>query len=52
MSDFYVTFVSTQEKADMVRDDGHFFRAIDTNCWSPEARLADMNRLGSLAFYS
>eukprot|EP01147_Barroeca_monosierra_P009905 gene9903-2090_t len=36
----------TKEKADMVRDDGHFFRAIDTNCWSPEARLADMNRLG------
>merc|ERR1719326_1111802 len=33
-------------KADMVRDDGHFFRAIEANCWSVDARLKDMDRLG------
>merc|ERR1719281_1124786 len=30
----------------MVRDDGHFFRAIEANCWSVDARLKDMDRLG------
>jgi len=29
----------------MMRD-GRFFRRIDANCWSPEARAADMRRDG------
>eukprot|EP01031_Cornospumella_fuschlensis_P035277 gene35277-42743_t len=27
--------------AKMMRDDGHFFRAIESNCWSPEKRLEE-----------
>lgn len=26
--------------------DGQEFRVIDENCWSPVARLADMNKTG------
>ena len=29
--------------ARMLRDDGKFFREIEENCWSPEARLQDCN---------
>lgn len=29
--------------------DGQEFRVIDENCWSPEARLADMDKTGMWA---
>src|ERR1035437_905712 len=29
--------------AKMLRDDGKFFRDIEENCWSPEARIQDCN---------
>jgi len=30
--------------AKMMRDDGHFFREIESNCWSAEARIEDCDR--------
>lgn len=33
-------------KAEMIRDDGRFFRAIEENCWNPDAILEDMDRDG------
>ena len=33
-------------RARMVRDDGKFFRDIESNCWDPVARLADCDRDG------
>lgn len=30
--------------ANMMRDDGHFFREIQENCWNPEAILVDMDK--------
>jgi len=32
--------------ANMVRDDGHFFRKIDSNCWSPEKRIEECKEAG------
>lgn len=32
--------------ANMMRDDGKFFREIEENCWSPEAILKDMDANG------
>lgn len=32
--------------ARMVRDDGKFFREIESNCWDPAVRLADCGRHG------
>lgn len=36
----------SEGKADLVFDDGRFFRAIQENCWNPEAILRDMNQHG------
>eukprot|EP00730_Choanoeca_flexa_P019401 TRINITY_DN9474_c0_g1_i6.p1 TRINITY_DN9474_c0_g1~~TRINITY_DN9474_c0_g1_i6.p1 ORF type:complete len:342 (+),score=60.07 TRINITY_DN9474_c0_g1_i6:48-1073(+) len=33
-------------KANMMRDDGKFFREIEDNCWSPEKRIEEMNATG------
>ncbi len=30
--------------AKMMRDDGHFFREIESNCWSPETRIAECDQ--------
>ncbi|MEZ5423861.1 MAG: amidohydrolase family protein [Pyrinomonadaceae bacterium] len=32
--------------ATMMRDDGHRFREIQDNCWSPDSRIAEMDRHG------
>ncbi|NNE97533.1 MAG: amidohydrolase family protein, partial [Pyrinomonadaceae bacterium] len=32
--------------ARMLKDDGHFFREIEDNCWSAERRIADSDRDG------
>ncbi len=32
--------------ARMLKDDGHFFREIDDNCWDPEKRLSEMKDFG------
>ena len=32
--------------ARMLKDDGHFFREIDSNCWSPEKRIEEIDRQG------
>lgn len=32
------------DTADMMRDDGKFFRKINRNCWDPEAILLDMDK--------
>ena len=34
----------TPGRARMMRDDGHFFRDIERNCWDPEAILVDMDQ--------
>lgn len=34
-------------KADMVRDDGKFFRTVNRNCFDPEARLQEMEQFGT-----
>ncbi|EFC38467.1 predicted protein [Naegleria gruberi] len=35
-------------KANMMKD-GQFFRAVEENCWNPEARLEDMKKTGVTA---
>lgn len=32
--------------ARMLKDDGHFFREIEDNCWSPERRIEECDRVG------
>jgi aminocarboxymuconate-semialdehyde decarboxylase len=32
-------------RARMMRDDGKFFREIESNCWDPQARIIDCDRL-------
>lgn len=32
--------------ARMLKDDGHFFREIENNCWSAERRIADSDKYG------
>jgi aminocarboxymuconate-semialdehyde decarboxylase len=32
--------------AKMMKDDGHFFREIEDNCWSPEKRIEECDRFG------
>lgn len=36
----------TADSADLVRDDGTFFRRVSRQCWDPEARLEDCGRHG------
>lgn len=33
-------------RARMLRDDGKFFREIESNCWDPQVRLEDCQRFG------
>jgi aminocarboxymuconate-semialdehyde decarboxylase len=30
----------------MLKDDGHFFREIEANCWSPERRIEEIDEQG------
>jgi aminocarboxymuconate-semialdehyde decarboxylase len=32
--------------ARMMKDDGHFFREIEENCWSPQKRIEDSDKFG------
>ncbi len=32
--------------ARMIKDDGHFFREVEDNCWSPEKRIAESDSFG------
>lgn len=32
--------------ARMIKDDGHFFREVEDNCWSPEKRIAECEDFG------
>lgn len=32
--------------ARMIKDDGHFFREVEENCWSAEKRIAESNAFG------
>jgi aminocarboxymuconate-semialdehyde decarboxylase len=32
--------------ARMIKDDGHFFREIEDNCWSPEKRIEEIDAFG------
>lgn len=32
--------------AGMVKDDGHFFREIEDNCWNPEKRIGEIDEFG------
>ncbi len=32
--------------ARMIKDDGHFFREVEDNCWSAEKRIAESNSFG------
>lgn len=32
--------------AKMMRDDGHFFREVEANCWSPETRIEECDGYG------
>uniref|UniRef100_A0A2L2Y7C5 2-amino-3-carboxymuconate-6-semialdehyde decarboxylase n=1 Tax=Parasteatoda tepidariorum TaxID=114398 RepID=A0A2L2Y7C5_PARTP len=34
------------QKATLLKDDGRFFRAIESNCWSPESRIQEMDKTG------
>lgn len=44
----FITLDHQQHKgcARMMRDDGHFFRAIESNCWDPGARISDCDVFG------
>ena len=42
----FVTLKNTNSGADMMMDDGSFFRAIEHNCLNTEVRLEQMKKLG------
>ena len=42
----FVTLKNTNSGADMMMDDGSFFRAVEHNCLNTTVRLEQMNKLG------
>lgn len=35
-----------KKTAHLIKDDGSFFRAIESNCWCPDDRIVEMDETG------